>query len=297
MAFATDEAYLSFSARAGDNKLIPFPARMMIGADESCRERTRASCLMPHASPTNALAPMVAPIPSRHRFYVAMACTGALIAAIGFSRRYLLPLAAGTFTAPAIVHVHGIITFTWIAFVIMQAVLVFSGRSALHRSIGMAGIALGTLLVYTAAQVAILQLARELRDSGPSPREFVATLLSLPLMVTAILAFGFANVSRPEIHKRLMMLATFVILTPALARIIQLLDGSLSRLMRNDLAGLASDALVVVAIAYDVRRRGKVHPAYLVGGSCIVLVQAVVLAARSTSFWYETTDWLASLAK
>ena len=171
-----------------------------------------------------------------------------------------------------------------------------TGRSALHRSVWMAGIALGTLLVYTAAQVALLQLARELRDGGPSPREFVATLLSLPLMVTAILAFGFANVSRPEIHKRLMMLATFVILTPALARIIQLLDSSLSRLMRNDLAGLASDALVVVAIAYDARRRGRVHPAYRVGGGCIVLVQTAVLAVRPTSFWYGITNWLASLA-
>jgi uncharacterized membrane protein YidH (DUF202 family) len=238
---------------------------------------------------------MVTAARPRHRFYLAMACVGALIAATGFSRRYFLPLAAGTFDAPAIVHLHGVITFTWIAFVIVQTTLIATGRTAYHRSIGMAGIALGTLLVYTAAQVAILQLARELRVGGPSPREFVATLLSLPLLVTGLLAFGIANVDRPEIHKRLMMLATFVVLTPALARIIQLLDGSLSRLMRNDLAGLASDALVLFAIAYDARTRGKPHPAYLVGGGCIVLVQLLVLVARSTSPWYGVTNWLASL--
>ena len=224
-----------------------------------------------------------------------MACSAALIAAIGFSRRYLLPVAAGTFEAPAIVHLHGIITFTWIAFVILQAALVLTGRTALHRSVGMAGIALGTLLVYTASQVAILQLARELRDGGPSPREFVATLLSLPLLVTGMLGFGFANVDRPEIHKRLMMLATFVILTPALARIIQLFDSSLSRLMRNDLAGLASDALVVLTIVYDARTRGKPHSAYLVGGGCILLIQIAVLVMRSTPYWYGFTNRLASL--
>ena len=238
---------------------------------------------------------MVTATRPRHRFYLAMACVGAMIAATGFSRRYFLPLATGTFDAPAIVHLHGIITFTWIAFVIVQTTLVSTGRTAYHRSVGMAGIALGTLLVYTAAQVAILQLARELRYGGPSPREFVATLLSLPLLVTGLLASGIANVDRPEIHKRLMMLATFVVLTPALARIIQLLDGSLSRLMRNDLAGLASDALVLVAIAYDVRARGKPHPAYLVGGGCIVLVQTSVLVIRSTPPWYGVTQWLASL--
>jgi hypothetical protein len=44
------------------------------------------------------------------RFYLLMAWIGALIAAIGFSRRYFMPLAAGTFQAPAIVHLHGVIT-------------------------------------------------------------------------------------------------------------------------------------------------------------------------------------------
>ena len=226
-----------------------------------------------------------------------MACIGALIAVTGFSRRYLLPLAAGTFDAPAIVHLHAIITFTWVAFVILQTALVATGRTEFHRSIGLAGIALGTLLVFAATQVAILQLARELREGGPSPREFVATLLSLPLLFTGLLGFAFSRTHRPEIHKRMMMLATFVVLTPALARIIQLLDSSLSRLARNDLAGLVSDALILSAIAYDVRTRGKPHRAYLGGGGCILLVQVAVLLVRSTPPWYGYTSWLASLVR
>jgi hypothetical protein len=233
---------------------------------------------------------------SQHRrFYLAMAWAGAVIAVIGFSRRYWFPLAAGTFHAPAIVHLHGIVTFSWVAFLIVQTTLVATGRTAFHRSLGLAGIAVGTLLVFTASEVAILQLARELNEGGPSPREFVATLLSLPLLVTGLLGFAIATVARPEIHKRLMMLASFVVLTPALARIIQLIDGSLSRLARNDLAGLASDVLILVAAVYDTRTRGKPHPAYLVGGACILLVQATTLSIRSTGAWFGFTDWLASL--
>jgi hypothetical protein len=231
----------------------------------------------------------------RQGFYLAMAWAGALIAATGFSRRYFLPLAAGTFEAPAIVHLHGLITFTWVAFLILQTTLIANGRIAFHRSLGMAGIALGTLLVFAASQVAILQLARELKGDGPSPREFAATLLSLPLMVAGLLAFGIANVTRPEVHKRLMMLASFVVLAPALARIIQLIDTSLSRLTRNDLAGLASDALILVAIGHDTRARGKPHPAYLIGGVGILLVQIATLAVRSTTVWIGFTSWLADL--
>lgn len=65
--------------------------------------------------------------------------------------------------------------------------------------------------------------------------------------------------------------------------------------MRNDLAGLASDALVVVAVVYDVRTRGKPHAAYLLGGGCILLVQIAVLLGRSTAQWYEVTHWLTRL--
>ena len=229
-------------------------------------------------------------------FYVVMAWTGVLIATTGFSRRYFLSLAAGTFRAPAIVHLHGMITFTWVTFLVVQTTLVATGRTALHRSLGMAGIALGTLLVFTASEVAILQLAHELKEGGPSPREFVATLLSLPLLVTVLLASGIANVARPEIHKRLMLLASFVVLTPALARIIQLVASFLSRLTRNDLAGVASDALILIAIAYDTKTRGKPHPAYLIGGACILLVQVATLSIRSTMAWFAFTSWLAGLA-
>jgi hypothetical protein len=236
---------------------------------------------------------MTAASSKRHGFYLAMAWAGALIAATGFSRRYFLPLAAGTFEAPAIVHLHGLITFTWVAFLILQTTLIANGRIAVHRRLGMAGIALGTLLVFAASQVAILQLARELKGAGPAPREFVATLLSLPLMVAGLLEFGIANVTRPEIHKRLMMLASFVVLTPALARVIQLIDTSLSRLARNDLAGL--DALILVAIVHDTRTRDKPHPAYLIGGIGILLVQIATLSVRSTTVWIGFTSWLAGL--
>jgi hypothetical protein len=231
------------------------------------------------------------------RFYLLMAWIGALIAAIGFSRRYFMPLAAGTFQAPAIVHLHGAITLTWVAFLILQTTLVATGRTAFHRSIGMAGIALGTLVVFTAMEVAVLQLARELKEGGPSPREFAATLLSLPLMVTGLLGSGIANVNRPDVHKRLIMLASFVVLTPALARIIQLIDSSLSRLTRNDLAGLASDVLVLVAIVHDTKMRGRPHPAYLIGGACIVLVQIATLSLRNTTEWIGFTNWLAGLVQ
>ena len=52
-----------------------------------------------------------------------------------------------------------------------------------------------------------------------------------------------------------------MILTPAWARIIQLLDGDMSRLMRNNLAMLPADALVVAAMVWDSKTRGHLSDA------------------------------------
>jgi hypothetical protein len=232
----------------------------------------------------------------RRTFYLAMACLSALVAVVGFSRRYLLPLAAGTMDAPAIVHWHGLIMFAWVMFFIVQTSLVARGRTARHRSLGLAGIALGTLLVYTAIQLALLLLARELKDGGPPfLREFVATLLGWALLAGGLFGFAIAAVKKPEVHKRLMLLANFVILAPAFARIIQLVDHDLTRLLRNDLANLPVDILVLVGMAYDWRTRGKPHAAYVAGGAAILLVQIATILVRTTPAWTCATTWLAGL--
>jgi hypothetical protein len=164
-----------------------------------------------------------------------------------------------------------------------------------HRRLGLAGIAIGTLLVFTATEISILLLARGLREGAPAPREFAATLFSIVLMIALLFGTAIAQIERPEIHKRLMLLATLVILTPALARIIQLVDGDMSRLLRNDLAGLASDTLILIPIAYDWRTRGRVHRVYWIAGAAIVTIQLATLAFRGTSPWYAAADWIARL--
>jgi hypothetical protein len=220
--------------------------------------------------------PAAKPAP-RTRFFLAMAGLGLLIVLVGFSRRYFLPLAAGTFHAPAIVHAHGLLAIAWVALFAVQATLVATRR------------------VFTAAEVAVLQLARELAGDGPAPREFVAILVCLALTAATLAALGFASVDRPELHKRYLLLASFVVLTPALARIIQLLAPGLTRLARNDLSVLASDALVLAALAFARAPDGRPRRAYVTGAAILLVAQGALLALRTTPAWVAFTDWLAGL--
>src|SRR6202140_531037 len=65
---------------------------------------------------------------------------------LGFARSYYL---AGMFHAPlpsAIIHVHGALFSSWILFLLAQTALVASGRTDIHRRIGIAGFLLACLM-------------------------------------------------------------------------------------------------------------------------------------------------------
>jgi energy-converting hydrogenase Eha subunit A len=79
-------------------------------------------------------------------FYTFMALACVATAFLGFIPTYWTPLVAGQFSAHPVVHMHGIAFFSWTIFAVFQTSLVPAGRVALHRSVGLAGISIATLL-------------------------------------------------------------------------------------------------------------------------------------------------------
>jgi hypothetical protein len=76
-------------------------------------------------------------------FFVGMALACVAIALAGFVSRYFAPMAAGTFAAPTLVHVHGIVMWSWTLLFACQTWRAATGRLRRHRLFGMAGIAFG----------------------------------------------------------------------------------------------------------------------------------------------------------
>ena len=90
----------------------------------------------------------------------------------------------------------------------------------------------------------------------------------------------------PAAHKRLMLLATMAVLTAAIARLPYVLPlGPLA------FFGL-TDLLVVAAMVYDWRTRGRVHPALLWGGVFLIASQPLRLAISGTDTWLALATWL-----
>jgi hypothetical protein len=93
---------------------------------------------------------------------------------------------------------------------------------------------------------------------------------------------------RPDVHKRLMLLATVSMLTPAIARIPL---GFIERGGPPVFFGLA--LLVIFAcIAVDTVRNRRLHPAYAWGATLIVAMLPLRLLIATSDAWARFAGWL-----
>lgn len=175
----------------------------------------------------------------------------------------------------------------------VQTALIASGRTPAHRAWGLAGISLFTLLVCSilATRITLLRLD-EARSLGEASRRFSAIVfVALPLMI-GLFAAAIANVRRPEVHKRLMFVLMASMMTPAVARLF------LTFLAPPGVAaggppppfvavppGLVSSLLIVVAIVYDWRTRGRPHPVYVYGFLLVVADILLIVPISATQTW------------
>jgi hypothetical protein len=129
-------------------------------------------------------------------------------------------------------------------------------------------------------------------------RAFSIVPISIVVFFACTVALAIANVSRPDVHKRLMLVATISLLPPAFARLIALAAGvpfsagHPPPLAFSLLPSFASDLPLIAAIVWDRRRHAHVHRTYLIAGACLVALQIIRVPVGSTTAWYQVTDWL-----
>jgi hypothetical protein len=222
------------------------------------------------------------------RFYVGMGIAFAITVFVGFARTYFLKSYFGSRELSFLVHFHGIVFTTWVLFFLAQTTLVASGRTYLHRRMGIAGAVLAGLVLVVGTTVAII------RAKGPtSPIPGVPPLSFLAIPLFDMLVFGILVGTalyyrrRLEIHKRLMTLAMITIMAAPIARIhFPLLPPGPPTFF-----GL-TDLFIIAMLLYDLSTRRKLHPATIWGGLLVVLSQPLRLMISGTPAWLAFAGWL-----
>ena len=217
----------------------------------------------------------------RRKFYVVLAVLMLLLIVVGFWPSYYGPLMRGAAEAPLLLHVHGVIYIGWMALFILQVTLAARGQILAHRSVGTFGIGYGALVWIVGVIVSFMAPAFNV-NSGEWTVDQAAAFMPIPLG-DMVLFGGFflaavLNRSKPELHKRLMLLATMAILFAAAFR------------LQN--AGVSRPAAIVVwyvplaiTMVYDFVQRGRVHVLYWIGA----VVMGIALLRMPFG---ETETWL-----
>ena len=233
------------------------------------------------------------------RFYFALALVCALVAFLGFAPTYWAPLAAGSLAETPIVHLHAVLFTAWTLLFIVQARLAGTGRIARHRAFGLAGIALASSMLFVGLATAIQSAeAHSAAGFGDRARGFMIVPVTTILFFAVAVGVAIVNRSRPEVHKRWMLIASVAILMAAAARIVRFLRFGTDAppgpapLEMSIVPALGTDLLIVAAMIHDWRTRGRVHPAYWIGGGAWLAIQLGRIPYSKTSQWHAAADWL-----
>ncbi len=222
------------------------------------------------------------------RFYVGMAIAFAITVFAGFSRSYFLKAYFGTPELSRLLHLHGLIFTSWVLFFLLQTSLVATGRTYLHRRMGVVGGVLATLVLIVGTVTAI---HRAKTGVSPIPGVPVLSFIAIPLfdMLLFAILVGTALYFRRQLewHKRLMTLSMIAIIPAPIAR----LHLPLIQAGPPAFFGLA-DLFIVAMILYDVANRRRVHPATIWGGLLIVVSQPLRLIISGTPAWLSFAGWL-----
>ena len=224
-------------------------------------------------------------------FYTGMAVAFAVTVFAGFARSYYLRPYFAAPSLPWLLHLHGLVFTSWLVLLIAQTALVAGKRTDIHRRLGVAGGAIAALMLLIGTLTAIIRAkVVEVPPGSPSPLVFLTIPLGDMLVFGILVGAGFYFRRRPDVHKRLMLLATIAILPAATAR---LPFAFIQQVGPLAFFGLA-DLFILACLAYDLVSRRRPHPATVWGGLLLVASQPLRLMLGNTQAWLAFADWLTS---
>ncbi|PSJ43614.1 hypothetical protein C7I55_01580 [Sphingomonas deserti] len=200
-----------------------------------------------------------------------LAIAMALTVVAGFSLQ--LAMGRSSFASPVHVHLHALLFFGWVTLYVAQNVLVTRGTLALHRRLGWIGAAWAAAMV----GVGIYTTANMVRN-GTAPFFFEPAYF---LVMNSLSVLCFAGLTaaaiilrrRTDWHRRLHVCGMAMLTGPAFGRLLPM------PLLIPHAGSAVFAALMLwpaIGIAADLRRRGRVHPAWWWGIGAMFATQAAM---------------------
>jgi hypothetical protein len=226
-----------------------------------------------------------------HLFFGGMTIAMLIAVLVGFGPTYFFSTISGTtFDLTLPLHVHGAVFTTWMVLLVVQATLVAAGRTDVHRKLGVVGGVLAAVMMVLGAYVALTRFHAGLMTAPPGLPIGVLLAVALATIVVFPVLFGSALLQRRRVdyHKRLVLIATLELVTAAIARWPGIAP------LGPPAFFACTDLFLVALVLYDLKSRGRIHPATLWGGLFLIASQPLRLVIGFSAPWAAFAAWVAS---
>jgi hypothetical protein len=222
------------------------------------------------------------PALQRRPFYIGAGLLMGLIAVVGFWPTYFGPLAKGTVAQPLLIHIHASVFTGWLVLFLAQAVLAATKQVAWHVRLGKIGIGYGALLVVVGLITGVLRSSK--LPLGGRAEDLLFAAVSDMIVFAGFFTAASVYRRKPQVHKRLMVVAANMLLIAAVARMtfIPPPPGGFPLFFAIWFLPLIS------AMAYDWWSQRRLHAVYLVGLGAFV-VRILAIAIVQTEAWRTIT--------
>jgi hypothetical protein len=182
---------------------------------------------------------------------------------------------------PTILYVHAAIFTGWLAFFVLQSLLVRTRNVRWHRRVGWFGLALGISVLVVGLRTTIV-MARFNLSRPHSPNAELFLLVPLFDMLCFGTAFALAILwrKRPDYHRRLILIATCALTAAGFGRFP-------AYLLPRGAFYVGVDLLIVLGVLHDWFVEGRVHRVYRYALPLLAAGQALVIFTiiRELSYW------------
>ncbi|HEX2846126.1 MAG TPA: hypothetical protein VHN59_06230 [Chitinophagaceae bacterium] len=201
---------------------------------------------------------------------------------VGFGKT--LPPAIRDERTPISIYIHGAFAFCWLCLFFIQATLIRYNNFRLHKALGIFGafIAIGTAL--TMLPAGVYQVQKDLdKGLGEASYSNIVGVVTNATIFLAIVIAGILNRKNPPVHKRLMLLATILVLWVAWFRFRHYFPS----VPRPDIwFGLVlSNSLIIVSWIWDRSVNGRLHPVLGWVGAFIIAEQTFEVIMFDSPAW------------
>jgi len=221
--------------------------------------------------------------PKKGLYYAATCALLVLIVIAGFGPGYVGAMISGVGT-PLILHFHGTVFFGWLVLFTTQALLPAFGRVDLHRKLGKFGIGYAVFLVALGLVTTVNRVLFYFNNGQEArARAFLISPLSDMVIFPIFFAAAIAYRHKPEVHKRLMLVATVMLTVAAVSRM-GFLPSSYFAIVAVWLSP------IYLAMVHDFYRYRLIHPAYVIGLLTLAAVPLRTLLTGSAE-WQAFARW------